>query len=267
MPLHDTITPAPAHPLPFAPPGDALPLRMSSLEIAERTGKDHRHVLADIRKMLADLDIRCAEFSAQYTDKTGRSLPCFALPQRECLILASGYDVKLRARIIDRWTELERGQKSFNPADPNHVLALISHYAEESKRAQEQIAARDRALEEAGPAIRFSADVAAAANGVKLETAARSFRPGRNTFYNLLRRDGILLQGKPIRPSSEHKHHFRVETRVSVEQDGQSRIRESYRLTGAGFQWLRTRYADLLLPNDDDPNLIEAEGAETGEAE
>lgn len=81
---------------------------MSSREIAELTGKDHKNVLADIRSMLDGLSIDWADFSAQYKDSTGRSLPCFNLPKRETLILVSGYNVQMRAAIIDRWQELEK---------------------------------------------------------------------------------------------------------------------------------------------------------------
>lgn len=88
---------------------DANKLTMSSLEIAELTGKQHKNVLADIRKMLDDLEINSAVFSAQYKDSTGRSLVMFNLPKRESLILVSGYSAVLRARIIDRWQELEQG--------------------------------------------------------------------------------------------------------------------------------------------------------------
>lgn len=82
-------------------------LTMSSREIAELTGKDHKNVLTDIRKMLEDLDLHSAEFSAQYKDATGRALPVFNLPKRESIILVSGYNIKMRAAIIDRWQELE----------------------------------------------------------------------------------------------------------------------------------------------------------------
>jgi len=80
---------------------------MSSREIAELTGKEHRHVIADIRKMLDYLEIDSAEFSALYIGDNGRSLPCFNLPKRECLILVSGYSTPMRANIIDRWQALE----------------------------------------------------------------------------------------------------------------------------------------------------------------
>ena len=41
---------------------------MSSLEIAELTGKQHKDVIRDIRNMLNHLDINSAIFTAQYKD-------------------------------------------------------------------------------------------------------------------------------------------------------------------------------------------------------
>jgi phage regulator Rha-like protein len=82
-------------------------LTITSLDIAERTGKEHKNVLADIRKVLDDLDMRPAEFSAGYRDAKGETRECFILPKREALILATGYSTKLRASIIDRLEELE----------------------------------------------------------------------------------------------------------------------------------------------------------------
>ena len=83
---------------------------MSSREIAELTGKRHDNVTRDIRRMLEDLDEAVLRFEGSYTGADGSSRPCFNLPKRECLILVSGYDVHLRARIIDRWQELEERQ-------------------------------------------------------------------------------------------------------------------------------------------------------------
>lgn len=82
---------------------------MTSREIAELTGKQHKHVLDDIRSMLYELGLTSADFSADLPDAYGRMQPAFALPHRECLILVSGYSVAMRARIIDRWEALESG--------------------------------------------------------------------------------------------------------------------------------------------------------------
>lgn len=94
---------------------------MSSVEIAELCGKQHKHVMRDIKKMLEELNapkfgvvdftepkFGLSDFAGVYKDSTGRTLPCYNLPKRECLILVSGYSTALRAKIIDRWQELEK---------------------------------------------------------------------------------------------------------------------------------------------------------------
>jgi len=82
---------------------------MSSLEIDGLTGKQHFHVLRDIRKMMKELDAD-GTFHQNWMkvpSGNGRPLEVCNLPKRETLILVSGYSTELRARIIDRWMELE----------------------------------------------------------------------------------------------------------------------------------------------------------------
>lgn len=80
---------------------------MSSVYIALITGKRHADILRAITKMLNQLEISQRTFAFTYTDEQGKLRPCYNLPKRECLILASGFNIKLRAAIIDRWAELE----------------------------------------------------------------------------------------------------------------------------------------------------------------
>lgn len=82
---------------------------MSSLQIAEVTGKRHDAILRDIRKLLVQGVAAHNFVVSEYTDKTGRTLPCYQLTKKGCLILASGYNAVLREKIIDRWEELENG--------------------------------------------------------------------------------------------------------------------------------------------------------------
>jgi hypothetical protein len=74
---------------------------MSSIEIAKLTGKQHKHVLDGIRKVLDEVGIDSAGFSAQYKDSTGRALPCFNLPRQECDLIIAGYSAKYRLAIIE----------------------------------------------------------------------------------------------------------------------------------------------------------------------
>jgi phage regulator Rha-like protein len=110
-------------------------LTMTSREIAELTGKEHKHVLADIRTMLQQLNLITADFSSVYKASNNQEYECFNLPKRECLILVSGYSILLRSNIIDRWQELEQQQTPTLPKTYKEALqALI--LAEEVKEQQ-----------------------------------------------------------------------------------------------------------------------------------
>ena len=95
-------------------------MTMSSLEIAALTGKRHDNVLADVRKMLEELEIPTPEFSGVYKADNKQTYECFNLPKNLTLALVSGYSVKLRLAIIDRWQELEDAQRA--PAKPAYSL-------------------------------------------------------------------------------------------------------------------------------------------------
>lgn len=87
-------------------------LTMSSIDIAKVTGKTHGHVIRDIRAMIKDLkDDPNMEHVSEDKDARGYTKQIH-LPQRETLILISGYNTELRAKIIDRWAELENKEKA-----------------------------------------------------------------------------------------------------------------------------------------------------------
>lgn len=93
-----------------AQPSEIGVREMSSLEIAEVTGKRHDAVLRDIRNLL-EQGVAAHNFvESCYTDKSNKKSPCFNLTKKGCLILASGYNAVLREKIIDRWEALETGQ-------------------------------------------------------------------------------------------------------------------------------------------------------------
>lgn len=109
------------------------PVTMSSREIADLTGKNHSHVMRDIRTMLSELELNQSSFGSVYLDAKGEARPCFCLPRREVEILLTGYSVPLRARVIDRLRCLEDG--SAQPAIPKtlpEALRLAADLAEQN---------------------------------------------------------------------------------------------------------------------------------------
>ena len=80
-------------------------MTMSTREVAELTGKQHKDVLYDTRCMFLQLGVNSADFSAQFKDSTNRTLPMYRLPKDLTLTLVSGYSVTLRHRIVTRWME------------------------------------------------------------------------------------------------------------------------------------------------------------------
>jgi phage regulator Rha-like protein len=129
---------------------------MSSVEIAEFCAKAHKHVLTDIRKTLVALDLQPADFSARYKDAKGEERECINLPRRETLIVVSGYKIDVRAKIIDRLDELERGERRpMSPAEmflQNAELMLnIERQAAETQRELKETVARVEAIEKTAP--------------------------------------------------------------------------------------------------------------------
>ena len=82
---------------------------MTSLEIAELTGKQHNDLMKAIRKMeLAWLKVNGGNFSlVEYRDKKGELRPCYQLTKTECLYVATKFNDEARAKLVLRWEELE----------------------------------------------------------------------------------------------------------------------------------------------------------------
>ena len=105
------------------------PIAMSSLEIAKLTGKDHNHVLRDIRKILSEVEIDPSKFGLVYLAGNGEERTCFNLPRLECNLVVSGYSAKYRLEIIDRWLVVPQPQITNKPHD--NILIDIRRILEE----------------------------------------------------------------------------------------------------------------------------------------
>jgi phage regulator Rha-like protein len=87
---------------------------MTSLEIAEVTGKQHKHLMEAIRKMEpAWVKVHGSKFRLMFREVTighgaVRQDPCYTLTKTETLYIATKFKDEMRAKLVLRWEELER---------------------------------------------------------------------------------------------------------------------------------------------------------------
>lgn len=166
---------------------------MSSIEIAELTSKQHSNVMRDIRNLLEQGVSQINFELAEYSDNQGKPRPCYNLTKKGCLILASGYDAKLREKIIDRCEELEiQSRQGFQvPSSFSEALMLAARQAEEIEKANKHIAVL-------APKADF-ADKAFDTDGkIDIGQAAKilNLGYGRNTLFKKLRKEGVFFANR-----------------------------------------------------------------------
>ncbi|WP_455036842.1 Rha family transcriptional regulator [Leptotrichia massiliensis] len=106
---------------------------LTSLEIAEVTGKEHKNILADIRDEISKLGTERAELIFQlseYKDTTGRKLPMYLLNSKGILQLGARYSAETRFKLIEKIEQLQK---------PMTVEDMIILQANEMKSVKHRI--------------------------------------------------------------------------------------------------------------------------------
>lgn len=112
-------------------------IKMTSLDIAEVVGKQHKHVLVDVRKEINDLGNLAEPIfrPGTYQDKNNQTRPCYEFGKDGAMQLALKYDAKTRYKVIKRIEELERGEKQL-PSNYKEALLGLVEQVEENERLE-----------------------------------------------------------------------------------------------------------------------------------
>ena len=210
-------------------------MTMSSLEIAELTGKRHDHVMVDIVKMLSDLGKAAPDFagtSFYEVNNAKRSRKIYNLPKRETLILVSGYSVAMRARIIDRWQELEQ-KESAQFKMPKTLSEALLLAGQQAALAEE----RQRLLEQQKPKVEFAETVERSDGTLSIGEFAKllpkEWKIGRNNLFKWLRDNKYLMKDNVPYQRYVNEGLFEVIETVN-EYDSQDYINLLTLITGKG---------------------------------
>lgn len=216
---------------------------MSSREIAELTGKEHKNVLRDIRTMIDALaDGSDLSHLKEIKDSRGYTAE-FLLDKELTLTLVSGYDIVLRNRIIKRLAELEV-QTAPDPLqalnDPATMRGLLLTYSE-------KVIALEGEVEEMRPQVQALERIAISEGSLCITDAAKTLQVRPKDLFQFLNAhhwiytrqgDGtkIAYQSKLQQGLLEHK------TTVVTRTDGTEKTTTQVRVTPKGLTRLAKEF-------------------------
>ena len=173
---------------------------MTSLEIAEITGKKHAHVMRDIRLLICQ-GVNGSNFGlVKYKDKKGELRPMYELTPKGCLILASGYDALLREKIINKLEELEKNRREQYQVPQSFSEALMLAAKQQEKIEQQQLALESKNKEivqlsatitEMQPKVSYVDTILSCKETVTTTQIAQDYGQSAKAFNILLRNFGV----------------------------------------------------------------------------
>lgn len=210
---------------------------MTSLEIAELTGKQHNYILKAIRKMEPAWQKVCqgkfALTSRTIIQPNGgtREVPCYQLTKTETLYIATKFNDEARAKLVLRWEVLERKEQErlqqLCLPSPQKILAL----------ADEIIGTGLRMLNEA------------AEDTLTATQVAKTFNMSVFDFNAVLRDMGIQYRrgGRwNLSDDLEGRGFTELRTHVSYSLKGEKKVKTYMTWTMAGLHYLNSK---LGYPN------------------
>lgn len=127
--------------LPMVAPGAVL--TMSSREIAELTGKEHKHVMRDLRTLQTQLGDMFGGSVQTWTHPQNRQeYEEFVIDKDTCLTLLLGYDPVARMKVVKRWQALESQvaqQPSTGHGQPLALSQMFAMFSEQAGKIEQEL--------------------------------------------------------------------------------------------------------------------------------
>ena len=169
--------------------------RMTSLEIAEVTGKPHNDVMKAIRKMEpAWVRICQGKFSltsrmVQQPNGGTREVPCYSLTKTECLYVATKFNDEARAKLVLRWEELEH--ERIARQEKMSDLEIVCRALMIQKR---QIEEKDKLIEVLQPRADYCDEVLDSVDCLTMTQVAKGLGMTVHDLTTRLLQDGVIYE-------------------------------------------------------------------------
>lgn len=175
---------------------------MTSLEIAEVTGRNHKDVMRSIRDMEDAWEkVNGRKFAlVEYKDAKGEMRPCYSLNKTECLYIATKFNDEARAKLVLRWEELEAKERNQYQVPQSFAEALmlaakqqerIEQQAKQLEKNSKEIIALNGAVAEMKPKVTYVDMILSSKETVTTTQIGQDYGMSATKFNILLRNFGI----------------------------------------------------------------------------
>lgn len=216
---------------------------MSSLQIAEITGRQHSNVMRDIRALLeqgvSQFNFELSSYKQSQPNGGQKDVPCFNLTKKGSLILASGYDAKLRESIIDRWEQLESEKQTGGFQIPTTLSGALMLAAKQA----EQIEVQQKRLATQAPKVLFATAVETSERSCLIAELAKIISQngvdiGQNRLFEWMRKNGYLCNaGEYYNQPTQRAMSiglFEIKKTTITKPDGTILVNTTPKVTGKG---------------------------------
>lgn len=214
------------------------PQTMSSREIAELCETRHNQVVETIDRLFEKGVLRESRKTLRpyNPDGGGRPTQVYDLTKRDTLVVVSGYNDELRARIIDRWQELE--ERPALPAlnDPATLRSLLLDNVEKVLALQGQVATLE-------PKAAALDRIASTDGSMNITEAAKTLQVAPRRLFNHLRTHRWIYRRAGSATDLAYQDKIEaglMEHKVSMIDD---KVRTQARVTSKGIARLTREFA------------------------
>lgn len=204
---------------------------MSSREIAELVGKEHKHVMRDLRVLSEQLGDMFEGVVQVWTHPQNKQqYEEYAIKRDTCITLLTGYDSVSRMKVIKRWQELESAQKPAIPQTYAAALLEAGRLAMELEQAEAQLAI-------AAPKAEFVDRYVDATGTYGFRQVAKMLSVKENWFSDFLIEKEIMYRlGGKLTAHSDHLDAGRFVARAGVAKNEHAFT--ECRFTAKGVEWV-----------------------------
>jgi phage antirepressor YoqD-like protein/predicted transcriptional regulator len=212
---------------------------MSSREIAELVEARHNDVVATIERLFEKGLLRSSR-KTRREDTGGRPIDVYDLIERDTHLVVSGYSDEHRARVIDRWQELEAAQ---GPKVPQTIAQALRLAAEQAEQIEQQA----QALALAAPKVDYVDRYVAANGAMGFRQVAKLLNAKEPEFRAFLEDKRVLYRlGGKLTPYQNHIDAGRFDIKTGVNAVNEHAFTQA-RFTPKGVNWVAGEWAKHQL--------------------